>query len=60
MLVDDDEVCQEMVDSKDTETGDASIKDGVTNEIVTPQKLKLIPRPPFLFPQRLKNTVGRR
>lgn len=36
MLVDDDEVREEMVDSKDVETEDARAKDGVSNVVVMP------------------------
>lgn len=50
MSVNDDEVHKDMVKSEDVETRDAKAKDGVSNEIVTPKKLKPIPRCPPLFP----------
>lgn len=58
MLVDDDEVCEEMIDSKYMKTADEKAKYGMSNEFVTPRKLKPIFRPPPSFPQILKRGRG--
>lgn len=50
MLVDDDEVCEKTIESKNIKTGNAKAKYGVNAEVVTPNKLKPIPKPPPPFP----------
>lgn len=54
MLVDEDEVHKEMIESKNVETRGEKAKDRVSDEMVRPKKLKSIPRPQPSFPQRFK------
>lgn len=54
MLVDDDEVREKMVASKNADNRVQTTKDGMSNKVVKLRKLKPIPRPSPPFPQRLK------
>lgn len=54
MLIGDDDVHEEMIQTKDAQTKDARAKNRLSDAAVTPQKWKLIPRTPPPFPQGLK------